>query len=466
MKSFSIRSITDSFAKGPFRRLFKNTGLLISGDTVSAVLGVLTFVVTARALGTEMLGILILIDTYVRIVDKLMNFQSWQFMIKYGADALGNKDAGGFKALVKLGTLVDGFTALLGCGVSLALAGIVGKWQQWPTDMVQFALIYSAIIVFDVAGVPTGILRIFDQFKLFSIQKSVCASVKFLGVLLAWQSGYGFKGFLWVWMITEIVDYVSLTVMAWMEMHRRGYTRVWAEPLKGITQRYPGIWNFLISTNLTGSVKVGFREFDILIVGRLLGLTDVSLYKLAKKLCAFLDRATNPLYQSLYPELTRVWSQRDYTSFKHVVKQMVYVMGGLSLVTWVIFIFWGKWIIAITTGREFVNAYAVTVWYLLANGIAITALPLSPMILAMGRANLSFWIQFLPTLVYFPVLYWMITVWHLEGAGYAYIVYHGLRVVLQYFIVKKLVKEISQKKAPPTGLAAQTVEEGPASFAD
>ncbi len=316
-----IQAVREIFSSGPFRKLFKNTGLLVGGDTVSAVLGVLTFAVTARALGTEALGMLVLIDAYVRIVDKLVNFQSWQFMIKYGSDALEKKETGGFKALVKFGTLVDGSTALAGCAASLALAGAIGRWQHWPPDMVGCALIYSAIIVFDVSGVPTGILRIFDKFKLFSIQKSICASVKFFGVVYAGMRGYGFKGFLWVWMLTEIVDYVSLTIMAWIELHKRGFTRIWAEPLKGITRRYPGIWNFLISTNLTGSVKVGFRELDVLMVGKFLGLTNVSLYKLAKKICASLDRLTNPLYQSLYPELTRLWAKRNYADFKHIVKK-------------------------------------------------------------------------------------------------------------------------------------------------
>lgn len=448
------------FAQGPFARLFKNTGLLVGGDTVSAVLGVLTFAVSARALGTEKLGMLVLIDAYVRIVDRLINFQSWQFMIKYGSDALENKDASGFKALVKFGTLVDGCAALLGCLVSLGLAGAVGRWQGWDQDMVQCAVIYSAIIAFNVAGVPTGILRIFDRFKLFSIQKSVCATIKFGGAVLAWGLGCGFKGFLWVWMITEIADYVSLTVMAWVELHRRGFKRVWAEPLKGLTGRYPGLWNFLISTNLTGSVKVGFREFDILIVGKLLGLTDVSLYKLAKKLCASLDRLTNPLYQSLYPELTKLWARRDYASFKRMVRQMIYVMGGLSLLTWLAFVFWGRPVIHIMAGKEFVAAYAVTVWYLLANGIAITALPMAPMILAMGKANLSFWIQFLPTLVYFPVLFWMIAAWGLEGAGYAYIVYHGIRVVFQYLVSRKLLNVVLCRGLS-TAQPAERIEENP-----
>jgi O-antigen/teichoic acid export membrane protein len=444
-----ITFLKNTFASKTFKRLFKNTGLLISGDTVSAVLGVLTFAITARALGVEKLGMLVLIDAYVRIVDKLVNFQSWQFMIKYGSDALAAKNPSGFKALVKLGTIVDSLTAMIGCALSVALVGLIARWQNWSPEMIRLAMIYSLIVIFDIAGVPTGILRIFDKFKSFSIQKSVTSGIKFAGVVVAWTLHWGLSGFLWVWMLTEIVDYVSLTAMAWIELHRRGFRNIWAEPLSGITKRFPGVWNFLISTNLTGSVKVGFREFDILLVGKLLGFADVSLYKLAKKLCAALDRLTNPLFQSLYPELTKLWAKKDYKDFRFVVKRMTYIMGGVSLITWIVFVIWGREIIFITAGREFIPAYAVTVWYMLANGIAVTSLPLAPMLLAMGQAHLSFWIQFLPTLIYFPVLFWMLTAWGLNGAGYAYIVFHGIRVVLQYGFAKHLLKKIPQDTPPP-----------------
>lgn len=449
-----ISFFKNTFASETFKRLFKNTGLLISGDTVSAVLGVLTFAVTARALGTEKLGMLVLIDAYVRIVDRLVNFQSWQFMIKYGSDALSAKDPSGFKALVKLGTIVDSLTAVIGCAVSVALAGLIARWQNWSPEMIRLAMIYSMIVIFDIAGVPTGLLRIFDKFKSFSVQKSVTSGIKFAGVLIAWTLHSGLSGFLWVWMLTEIVDYVSLTAMAWIELHRRGFRNIWAEPLSEITKRFPGVLKFLISTNLTGSVKVGFREFDILVVGKLLGFADVGLYKLAKKLCAALDRLTNPLFQSLYPELTKLWARKDYKDFRFVVKRMTYIMGGLSVMTWIIFIIWGREIIFITTGREFISAYSVTVWYMLANGIAVTSLPLAPMLLAMGQAHLSFWIQFLPTLIYFPVLYWMLTAWGLSGAGYAYIVYHGIRVVLQYGFAKHLLKKTPRDTPPPPKLMA------------
>ncbi len=449
-----------TFASETFKRLFKNTGVLISGDTVSAILSVLTLAITARALGTEKLGMLVLIDAYVRLVDKLINFQSWQFMIKYGSDALSAKDTSGFKALVKLGTIVDALTALIGCVTSVALVTLIAHWQKWSPEMIFLARIYSLIVLCDIAGVPTGILRIFGKFKSFSVQKSITSVIKFAGVLVAWVLRCDLSGFLWVWMLTEIIDYLSLTAMAWTELHRRDFRNIWTESLAGITKRFPGVWKFLISTNLTGSVKVGFQGFDILVVGKLLGFSDVSLYNLAKKLCSALDRLANPLFQSLYPELTKLWANKDFKDFRFVVKRMIYLLGGLSITALIIFMIWGKAIIGIMAGREFIAAYSVTIWYLIANGIAVTALPLSPMILAMGQAHLSFWIQFLPTLIYFPVLFWLVSTFGLNGAGYAYIVYHGIRVALQCGFAKHLLKKTPRDTPAPSPDLATPEEVG------
>ncbi len=52
----------------------------------------------------------------------------------------------------------------------------------------------------------------------------------------------------------------------------------------------------------------------------------------------------------------------------------------------------------------------------------------------------------------------MMAVWHLDGAGYSYIVYHGIRALLQYFIVSNLLRSIS-KLMPPADVQKSTPEE-------
>ena len=71
----------------PLATRLVNIGHLMSGNLIGAVVGVVGFVVTARALGPADYGVLALTYSYVRIVGTLVGFQSWQPLIKYGAQS-------------------------------------------------------------------------------------------------------------------------------------------------------------------------------------------------------------------------------------------------------------------------------------------------------------------------------------------------------------------------------------------
>ena len=68
------------------KRLFKNSSILFSGNLWVSILGLASFALTAKALGTEQFGLLVLVTTYVLLIDKLVNFQAWRALIKFGSD--------------------------------------------------------------------------------------------------------------------------------------------------------------------------------------------------------------------------------------------------------------------------------------------------------------------------------------------------------------------------------------------
>ncbi len=432
-----IRKFRDIF-KNPFvQRIFKNMGVLLGGDTCASLIGMATFIITARSLGVAQLGALALIDAYVRVVDKLINFQSWQFMIKFGADALSHKRPDQFRALVKIGTIIDAGTALLGFISAALLAQWCGQWQGWPREMIVGAQIYSLMILFNFAGVPTGILRLFNQFKLFTMQNIVSALIKFMGVAVAAFFNAGLKGFLLAWLITEIAGYLFLTYLGWRELKRQGLGSVWRVSLRSLSKDFPGFWSFLFSTNLTGSIKTGFREVDILIVGKMLGLTDVSFYKLAKKMASFLARLTNPLYNALYPELAKLWAAKDGNNFRKVTRHTILVMFLMGAATLIFFFLTGRSIIEWGVGKDYLAAYPISLWHMVANVVAVSTAPFAPMLLAMGKAKTSLFVQLLPTLLYFPIAVVLIGQFGLTGAGMAFLTYFVMRAGLQFWKLSK-----------------------------
>ena len=99
IRSFSLSTVYRWFKEDSFRLLFKNAGTLLSGNMIAWILGLITFAITARILGPTQFGIFVLITTYVTIVDKILNFQSWQALIKYGAEVLEKKNNDSFKSI-------------------------------------------------------------------------------------------------------------------------------------------------------------------------------------------------------------------------------------------------------------------------------------------------------------------------------------------------------------------------------
>ncbi len=98
-RHFSLNTLYRWFKDEGFRLLFKNAGTLLSGNMIAWILGLITFAITARILGPTQFGIFVLITTYVTIVDKILNFQSWQALIKYGAEVLEKKNNDSFKSI-------------------------------------------------------------------------------------------------------------------------------------------------------------------------------------------------------------------------------------------------------------------------------------------------------------------------------------------------------------------------------
>ena len=255
----------------------------MSGNVITAGIDLVSLALTARALGPELFGVLVLVQTYARFVDQFVNFQSWQAIIKYGADSLTDKRTGDFRSLVKLGTSLDLGGSLLGTTVAIAMVYWVGRWFEWEDETVRMAAMYSLTILLSLSPTPTAVLRLFDRFNLLAWQRVISAAIRMAALVVAWFVGADLWGFLVVWMVAQILDYLFLLALGWRELRRQGFGDALSAPLMRINAKFPGIWKFVITTNLSSSIRLGARELDVLIVGGTIGSAAAGIYKVAKQ---------------------------------------------------------------------------------------------------------------------------------------------------------------------------------------
>ncbi|MFQ5784518.1 MAG: lipopolysaccharide biosynthesis protein [Alphaproteobacteria bacterium] len=407
------------FAEGFFRRVFRNAGVLLGGKAASGLFGLGALALTARALGPELFGVLVLIHTYTQIVAGLTTFQSWQAVIRYGAVCLEDDRRGDFQGLIKYTVLLDLGGAVGGAAIAAACAPTVGAWLGWSGDATSLAVFYSVAILFTVKAMPTGVLRLFNRFDALAVQMAVAPAVRLAGAAVAYAVGGGLWAFLAAWLVAGAAGSLTLVVMGWRELARRGLTRGMRLSLKGATKPHPGLWRFVWSTNLQSSVAAATGQLGTVTVGWILGPAAAGLYKIASQIANVLITPSGLLQRSIYPELARLSAQGGRRVLWRAVARAGLLAGSVAALAVPVLAVAGEPLIRLIAGAEYVDAYGVLVLLALAATVSIYGFALEPVMFAMGKPGTLLRVTVVVAVCYFLALVILLRTMGLAGAGIA-----------------------------------------------
>ena len=107
-----------------WKNLFKNSFWAFFGDASASVITFIISIILIKIIGNESYGILILAQSYMNIMDVIINIQSWRSTIQYGQKALVDGNDEELHSYVKLGCIMDISTAIL-CFIILEIFTIV-----------------------------------------------------------------------------------------------------------------------------------------------------------------------------------------------------------------------------------------------------------------------------------------------------------------------------------------------------
>lgn len=437
------RRVLSWFRDDVFRRLFVNAGKLLSANVFAAVLGLATTVLTARALGPEKYGVLALVLVYELTIGKLVTFNAWQAVIKFGSDALAKKDMHSLRQLIKFGFCLDLGSAIIGTLLATVLAGPVISLLGWSESLRPLLVLYSVLILFSLGGTPVGILRLFDRFDLLSYTAILSAVIRLVGVLWCLMTRQSLFGFVLVYLVTGIVGQLYQIVASLWVLRKQQVGDVICEPLRGFQAKLPGIWDYVWTTNLTMTIRMLSREADGLFIAALTTPASLGLFNVAKQFSSVLPKLSDPLSQSIYPELSRSWAQADRKRFVSLIKRTTLFTSTAAFLGWFLFVVIGRWIILFTVGPAFEASYWVTVVYLLAMVVFLCSITLTPSLLAMGLARKSFFANLLATGVYFCLLFPLVRAIGIIGASWAYV---GFFVAWSAIMLKHLATVLGNRQ--------------------
>ncbi|MGB2924982.1 MAG: oligosaccharide flippase family protein [Limnothrix sp.] len=438
------------FADGIFRRILKNFSWLLLGQIFTAIANFGYLSLTAHSLGLKLFGVFILTRAYVEVLIGITTFQSWQAFIKYGAVFLKEKDKVSLQNLIKLTTLLDILGSCAGFLVAIALAPYFGPLVGWTPETIRAVQYCSILILFTLGSTPMGLLRLYDRFNLLGLQQIVAPSVRLSGTIIALSQEAPFWSYLLVWVSAEALSGISLLIIGWLEIRRKGLLENMTLSSSDFKKVDPQIIKFCMVSNLNSSLPLAMTTSP-LVIGLFANPVAVGLFRAGYELATPLKEIALILTQSVYPELAHLSSRQRWKRFKKILIRFSFILKGSGAVLLLLGIQFGIPLLYYSMGESFTAAYSTLILLVIAGVFNMSNYLLEPALFAMGLPHISLRVNTISILfVYVPLLVILTSKYAALGAGMATLISNASGFFLNsIFTWRALQTKINSRKSLP-----------------
>lgn len=412
---------------GPFRAILRNASYLGSGKLGGALLSLLALATAGRVLSPALFGTLVVVQAYASGVSALVKFQTWQFIVRFGAPALVRNDVDRFRDVTGFSFGLDLASGVVGLVVGMALLPFVADWVGIGTGHLRVALLYCTLIPVMTAATPTGILRTLDRFDRIAVQQLVTPLLWAVGSVISYLTNLGFAGFVFAWYAAELTGDVLLWLFAADELRQRGIRGALRPGLMRPARRIRGAWNFVWTTNFAHSIWSAWGPASNVIVGAMLGPASAGLFKIAS---TFFDSASKPadlMAKSFYPEIMRL-DPSSRQPWQLAIRSGL-MAGGVGLLVLLLIVIGGKPLILLAFGQRYVEAFELLRIMTASLLISMVGFPMESLLYMADRQRAALIAEASAAFVYGILLVALIHWLGLTGAGIAYVVGMALKAL-------------------------------------
>ena len=166
----------------------------------------------ANALTATEFGLVILLHTYIMVVRGVLNFRTYETIVRFGIPLGEAGDDSGLRSLLRSTMLIDMTAALFAVILGIFVAPLAGHFLQWDSDMVSWASMYCFVILATANSTPDGILRIYNRFDALGVQATVGPALRLLMVSIAWAMDAPMPVFIIAWGSAFAVGHIYMIV--------------------------------------------------------------------------------------------------------------------------------------------------------------------------------------------------------------------------------------------------------------
>lgn len=423
-------------------RVLKNFTRVLRGRGIAAVFSVTATGLMANALPVEQFGLVILLHTYIMVIKGLLNFRTFEAIVRFGIPLHDQGEESRLKSLLRSTLLLDFAASWAAAAIAMAAVPLAAGFLHWDTQMSNWAAWYSLVLLTTTTNTGSGILRLYDRFDALGVQYTVGPMVRMTLVASAWLLEAPMQVFILAWGFAFCIGNLYMITRGFSELRGKLQTPFWQGfRWRDVRDQHGDFWSFIGVVYWQTNVDLVPKHLSTLLAGNLLGPAAAGLFRLAREISAVLTQPAVTLREVMFPDLTRAWNANE-ADFTRQVFRTSLIAGGVGLALVAFAYFAGTPILAVV-GADYVPAKSLMVLLLFAASFDLAGASLRAAAYAMGRASSLLRIHLLGATAYIILFYVFTRVLGLTGSGLASILASLLTLGLATRLVAQRLLSVS-----------------------
>lgn len=411
-------SLLSKFKEDPlFGKVIRSSGKLLGTNTISLGLSVLQGMLISRLLAPEGLGLIRVIMVYASAVNSILSFRMSELVVRYGGEYLGRDEKEKASAVMKAAGLVEMFVSLLAFLFVMGTAGLAERYFTESSGVAWMFIVYAlGLLASFNLETSTGILQVTHKIELqgfFNLTQNIIVTI-IIGAAFLWNGTLPVV--LGAYLLGKVILGLGMFIAAQMQLQKILGIGWWRVSLSKLTSMRELI-RFAASSNISATIIKVFRESELLWVALFLPTSVVGLYSVAYTIVSFIAIPADPLISTTFPEINRLVVQKSWTQLRDFLRKITTLSFVYNLLIGLVFIFFGRWIILIYSGEEFLGAYPALI--ALTIGIVFNYILFwnRPLLLSLGLPDFPIWVTLIVGLIKVALAFLLIPKYGIIAAG-------------------------------------------------
>ncbi len=340
------------------QRILKNTGYLFSATGITAAMGMLQSILAGRLLGPATFGILGALTAFTSVINRFASFRMSELVIRYVGYYHENNDPQRAAVVFKIACLMELFGSLIAIILIFWLAPLGAEFFAHDQNLAFWFQIYGSIVFANlIFESSTGLLHIFDRFRLISLINVAQSAVTLLLVVIVFFLNGGLVTVVMAYMSGKIAGSLGISIAALAEARKQWGPGWWRHSFRLLSDEMKSIFTFAFSTNISSTVSLIAKDSEVLWVSAFLGTAPAGYYKTALALTGILNLPVSPLPKVTFPELAREIARKNWDNVRYVLRQGTRLAALYSLPVTLFLVIFGRFVISLTYGDDYLPTY-------------------------------------------------------------------------------------------------------------